>query len=362
MSKMNLKIVVSILLVFVNFDPSFGQEISCEYRIESSFGYLCIISIENPNGLNNFTEIKGTHLAGKNDDDVRYIYGYAQSSLNIPSIICDKFKFITRISLSSSGIEKIDEYSFKNCKNLRSLGIDTNNITKVDEKSFIQNLELQTLFMNSNPLSELPENVFANQHKLNNLVLYSNEFSDLPKNIFKSLINLNELWFRQNQLKSLRVEWFENLENIKTLYLEANQIEELPKNVFSSLKNLREIQLGNNTLKVIHSDSFGVLPNLTNVFIGNNQINAIDERFVDNTGVELLDMRGNLCANFIIYDSSSSKYQIRNALQTCFDNYKALFPGMNVVEIFFTKYFIFFNCYLNRNNDKSTRMCRWKFR
>jgi len=328
---MNLKIWVSILIFLINYQTIYGQILSCSYRNDTSYGYTCVLTIQNPNGLNNFTGINGTHLTGKSNNDVRHIYNdYRSNTINIPSIICETFQYATRIVLQSIGIQTVDEYSFKSCKNLLYLSLAGNKISKFDEKSFSEKLELQTVHVNNNQLTTLPANVFANQQKLKELWLYRNKITDLPENIFHSLTNLTILDMDNNQIKNLSSEWFKNLHKLYILYLFANQIEELPKNVFSSLKELTLISLGRNKLKVIHSDSFGISPNLTEVYFGDNQINAIDVRFIDNTGVQQLDMTNNSCANANIFDNSTSRQSMRNTLQTCFNNYKTLYPGMRL--------------------------------
>ena len=117
------------------------------------------------------------------------------------------------------------------------------------------------------------------------------------------------------------------LRNLTSLYLYSIQIEELPKDVFSSLKSLAWIRLDGNNLKVIHGDSFGILPNLTEVYLYNNQIDAIHEKFIDNTGVWRLDMRNNICVSII--ETSASREPMRSRLQKCFENYKILGSGEN---------------------------------
>lgn len=287
---------------------------------------MCNLIIQNPNGLNNFTEIDGTHLSGKGNNDVRTIESYSERTINIPSIICETFQYAIRIVLYKVEIQTIDEYSFKNCAKLSYLDLTENKITTIEEKSFINNIELESFYFWGNLLTTLPENVFEKQQKLKILWLTANKISDLPKNIFSSLTNLNRLDIQANQIKNLKVEWFENLEQLVSVYLHGNLIEELFTNIFNSTKKLERIWLHNNKLKVI--PSIGILPKLTLITLDANKINAIDSRLIDNTGVEELSMIGNQCANYIIFDNSTSRHSMRNELQTCFDNYEAMFSGM----------------------------------
>jgi len=325
---MKTEFIVLVLIIFISNHQSYGQVLNCDFLFYNTL-YTCNLTIVNPNGLNNFTGISGTHLTGMTDNDIERIYSPTGSnSTNVPSIICEKFKNVEYIYLLSMGIKKIDEHSFKNCKILFYLDLGFNQIDTIDEKSFSENTELHYLYLLYNELTSLPENVFLNQQKLVTLWFDYNRISNPPKNVFDPLENLRELDLRGNQIKNLKVRWFEKLENLKNLYLVSNQIEELPKNVFSPLKNMDLLDLYNNKLKTIHANSFGILPNLTTINMMFNFIDAVDERFIDNTGVISLNMQNNNCANVFIFDDSTSRETMRNDLQNCFNNYNILYPGI----------------------------------
>ena len=316
-----------ILIIFVNLHSSLGQFVSCSYRIFSNL-YSCDLTIQNPNGLNNFASIGGTHLSGMTDNDVRRILRVAGSNTtNFPSIICEKFQSVTRFDMSGINIQAIDEYSFKNCKKLQHLYLENNNIKKVDEKAFNENIDLLVLNFPFNQLSELSENVFKSLQKLVILDIGVNKISDLPQNIFSSLKRLHSLSLPSNQIKNLRIEWF--LENLNSLNLGGNLVEELPRNIFMSLKNLNRLHFYSNKFKVIHSGSFRGLSNLKTIDFDNNQIQAIDEEFIDHTGVERLDMINNFCVNQRIFDNSTTRMSMRLALQNCFKNFDDLLLGKN---------------------------------
>lgn len=331
---MKAELIVSVLIFIIRNQGSYSQALSCNYHNNSGFGYICELTIYNPNGFNNFTEINGTHLTGMTDSNVRFISSTWESdSINIPSIICEIFKNVTRIELISMGIKKIDEYSFKSCRNLIFLNLKENWISTIDEKSFSENTVLQTLYLLHNQLTSLPENLFSNQQNLQILWFDNNQISNPPKNVFDPLINLLELDWRRNQVKNITIEWFVKLENLKRLLLYSNEIEELPMNSFSSLKNLNFLGLDSNNIKIIHADSFGILPKLKGISFNDNLINAVDEKFIDNTGITYIYMDSNLCVNITIRNSSTSREEIIYALQNCFNNYLNL--GKNFT---FTKF------------------------
>ncbi|KAL7043464.1 hypothetical protein ACKWTF_001521 [Chironomus riparius] len=284
--------------------------------------YYCDLTIQNPNGLNNFTEIRGTHSPGRENEDVTSIIRTSSSiSTNFPSIICNTFPNVQTLKAWSIGIERIDEDSFKNCRNLDFLDLSGNRIFEIHEKSFSENKRLNSLLLMENILTTLPETIFLNQFNLGILVISSNNFTDLPLKIFATLKNLVKLDIGDCQLHQLRVEWFRNLLNLQILQLPSNQFEDFPHNVFNPIRELLELDLDFNQLKVIHSDWFGILPNFRILHLRANQINAVDERFIDNNDIVSLGMLNNLCLNDIITDFTSSKLEMRAALQTCFKNF-----------------------------------------
>ena len=320
---MSSKIVILILILSINFHAIVGQTVglSCSYGYFGEL-YRCALTIHNPNGLNNFATIGGTHLPGHDDSNVQSVFGVSGSiTANIPSIICNRFRNAQFIQLERLGIQRIDDYSFNQCNLLSGLYIGENQISYIDERAFNQNRELFDIDIGFNELSTLPENVFANQPRLEFLTLWHNRFTDLPNNIFKSLERLRVLNLRNNQIRTPRPEWFENLHQLGRLVLTENQLIDLPRNVFAPLTSPLYLWISNNNLTVIHAHSFGI-SNLNFVFwCEYNQIDAIDENLLDNTAIEALFLSGNICFNGEVIDSSPSRDVMRAELRPCFNNY-----------------------------------------
>ncbi|KAL7043456.1 hypothetical protein ACKWTF_001514 [Chironomus riparius] len=315
--KTGIKVSVFIFLTTV---CGIYSQLSCTYYDKQYYGYACNLTITNPTGLNNFKRISGRHLSGKTNNDVKYITSNSASFTTIvPSFICKTFKNLTSIELRSMGIQHVDENAFKDCHELQALDLYNNKISRIDEKAFENNQGLATLYLYQNQLSELPENVFLNQQNLITLWLDNNYFTSFPKKEFAPLNSLNNLDLRGNRIRNITDDSFENLKSIKYLYLQSTQIEELPKNVFRHLKSLSTLSLSYNKLKVIHS--LGFLPNLTEIELSDNQLQAVDEKLIDNTGVNRFSFGGNLCANFVITDNSASRALLRSGLQNCFNKY-----------------------------------------
>lgn len=264
---------LKFILYFVLFKV-ISAELNCTYLLTDGLGYTCSLKINNPNGLNNFTVINGTHLAGYSDENVSYISNDLESiSPNVPSIICNKFPNVHTILLRSSQIIKINDYSFRNCSNLVTLTFSNNSLTEIDENALIGNLKLEALHIEVNPISKFPPNLFRSQKLLTRLQLDSTNFQEFPNGIFSPLVNM-------------------------TLF-----------------------SLNRNKLLNISSIPFGSLPNLRIARFQNNQIKGIDEKFIDNTGVTSIDLRGNECINREINDTTATRSEMKQLLRTCFVNY-----------------------------------------
>lgn len=300
---MNSKFLL-ILIFWSSAGLVYGQNevLSCDYVVNSAFGYTCALTILNPNGLNNFNGISGTHLAGKTDLDVIAIMFYktGSNSTNFPSIICQKFPNLLRIVLNSFGLQSIDDYSFRSCKNLQYIQLRHNKINIIHENSFQNNPELLDIYLENNQISVIPEKLLLNLPKLKGLDFGRNKISSITPNIFNELISLEHLFLNENLLS------------------------DLPLNVFSSLKNMTLIYLYGNKFEIIHAYPFGVLPKLKSASLHSNKIYAIDEKFIDNTSINLIQMVGNICADKRIEDFPT-RYVLKAELKVCFDNYRTIF-------------------------------------
>ena len=130
---------------------------------------------------------------------------------------------------------------------------------------------------------------------------------------------MKNLYLNGNGINFLNSESFDGLQNLELFSLWGNEISDLPANAFVPLKNLQQLSLRNNRLTTIHSDSFGVHNNLTIVWLECNEMNAIDEKFIDNSALSYLDMGNNICSQSVL--EYSNKTEMKAELRKCFENY-----------------------------------------
>ncbi|XP_070508344.1 toll-like receptor 13 [Chironomus tepperi] len=297
----------------------------CLYVDHFKFGYTCRLSA-NVNLPENPSEIIGSHLPDKTDDDVVSIQKNKIVSLELlSSVICEKFKNVKIFNIPKSKITKIDGNAFKNCKNLQNLFLDENEILELPENLVTENIDLQHVSLMANNLTTLPENLFKNSQNLKHLSLMRNQINFLPENLFKNLPKLESIFLDNNQLTAINPAWLSDLENLKLLFMSENQISDLPKNVFKSLKNIDRIVMSGNNLTVIDSESFGMHNDLAYFDIRSNNVNAFDEKFFEIAPhVFVFDMTGNQCFSGRQLNVSGIFSEFKTQLGVCFDNFKAL--------------------------------------
>ncbi|CAG9798389.1 unnamed protein product [Chironomus riparius] len=272
--------LIFIFLVKLNSINGQDEMMQCRYYNHTNGLYSCDLTIYNPYGLNNFTAINGTHLSGKTDALVKYIFrDQIFVTPNIPSIICKQFQNLDYIDFQSSGIKKLDSSSFIDCK------------------------------------------------KITNIYLYNSQISQIGENTFKNCQNLIYIYLHFNKIRQLDEKSFNGASKVQHLYLNFNPIQNFPKNIFNPLTNLVNLHAYFTNLSVIHSNSFGVHLKLTGLYLHHNQIDAFDERIIDKTTVSIIDMTNNTCANKIINDTTMLRDSMRLAMKTCFLNYENLTMG-----------------------------------
>lgn len=303
-SKFSLVFLI-ISLIFIKIVKS--QSADCDYWTHEEYGYSCKLTLSN---ADESTQISGQHMRQKTDQDVKYIHTFYDGprSSKIPTNLCEKFKNVEGLFMSSMRIEVIDENLLKNCESLEISNLSWNKIKKLSKNAFASQLKLKSLDLSYNELTELDENLFANLTSLKNLKLDENKIKTLPSRIFTHLIDLEEL------------------------YLTGNEIQNLPNGIFSSLINLQKLFLNKNQLTTLHFSSFGdAVKKLTKFDIEHNEIKSIDERIIDNNPeLKFIGSVYNPCTTSgyeVIEGADTGKpvfgnYSIKSALKDCYSNYK----------------------------------------
>lgn len=289
-----LLIISSILTVVLSQEPT----LRCSYYIYGN-SYGCELTIDNPNGFNNFTEIEGIHLEGFTNVDIRRLSTSLRSaSTNVPSIICETFPNLIELQLYNIGLTEISDTTFTGCASLTELVLSSNRISSIGSNAFVELVAITLIDLSYNALTTLPENLFANQQNLSTLDLSVNQFESIPVTLFQPLENLRTLKMMNVNLSVINSQWFTSnvrlidlnlsnntisvsddsfvgLEGLHYLNLDFNAISEIPSQAFQPLQNLRQLLLTGNNISEVHENSFSQLRSLQILDIGGNPISEI---------------------------------------------------------------------------------------
>ena len=120
--------VVVLLILCGGLHLSHGEKLKCEFK-EWNFGYggtvySCDVKTSLDNSFNNMTidGFTGTHLANKNDNDVKVIYIYDINTKYIPANLGFLFHLTVLLVRNSSLIE-IKAENFHKMQNLEYLSL-----------------------------------------------------------------------------------------------------------------------------------------------------------------------------------------------------------------------------------------------
>ncbi|XP_037025156.1 leucine-rich repeat-containing protein 15-like isoform X4 [Bradysia coprophila] len=281
--------ICSLLTIAAAQDPS----LSCNYSSINQV-YRCDLSINNPNGFDNFTEIGGIHWEGFTDADVSLIAVDSGTTRNVPQIICATFPNIISFSMSGVQLTAINDDAFSGCSQIRRLYLYSNRINSISENAFVNLREVNYIGLDTNILTTLPENVFKNQRNLTDLSLSWNSLSELPTGIFRPLENLEYLSVGHNNISAVNREWFSTNSKLVFLYLPGNRINLTSDNFAHLQQSLEYLNLGSNGISDIPTGAFAGLANLIDLLLYNNNFREMHENsFADLGQLNYLDLRLN---------------------------------------------------------------------
>lgn len=257
-----------VLLISALLTVAAAQEpavLTCQYFF-SFDTYRCELTIYNPLGLDDFTEIGGIHLEGFSNANVTYIYRTAGFSPNVPSIVCNSFPNLLRVMFYNTGLSAITDSTFAECTQIVELDLYMNRINTISANAFANLPDLAYLYLESNELWTLPENLFANQQSLVLLDLNSNPLENIPTNFFRPLESLHTVYLGYANLAAVDPQWFTSNPLMDFLYLAGNRIA-LTANSFVGLERLTYLNLAQNSLNVIQPGTFAPLVNLHYLYL-----------------------------------------------------------------------------------------------
>lgn len=136
-----MKICAIVLLLVAVAEPSF---LSCSYTLYYN-EYERDLTINNPNGSNNFTGIGGVHLNEFANSDATNLIAIIREAIsyNEPSTICETFLNLVNINLYKVGLTEIGDGDVHELFNLIWISITSHRFLKTH---LLDSLALSGLF------------------------------------------------------------------------------------------------------------------------------------------------------------------------------------------------------------------------
>ncbi|XP_069830299.1 nephrocan-like [Dendropsophus ebraccatus] len=218
---------------------------------------------------------------------------------------------LQELVLFSSGIETIENNTFKALNNLKMLEVRNNKLTSVPRSL---PLRLEVLKLGGNSICSLNNQDFEGLTKLRVLEVQNNLINTLSFEVFSSLPNLQTLILNSNgmhtisgltrlpNLKYLSMEnnklfyehFFMHFPNLQSLRLAGNQFVRVPPQLPKSLFSLR---LERNHIRSLRARDLRQLENLSDLNLSGNQLSSADGLHVA-TNLTSLDLSKNHLSAF----------------------------------------------------------------
>lgn len=181
----------------------------------------------------------------------------SESIRKIRGAISDLNK-LHNLEFTGTNFTQLEEGTFDNMRNLKSLKIQLNNLESLNKEVFKGLQSLKRLLL-SGKLESVSENVFSYLSELETIEIIKNEMPLLPKGMFKfseSRVDslspqITTLILRNNKIKEINESTFEDLINIETLNIERNCLTKLKENMLIQNKKLRFLNLAYNYITAI---------------------------------------------------------------------------------------------------------------
>lgn len=166
--------IMKLVLVFtLLISAATSNILQCTYSVRDVWltkqvytcsGTFTLLS-DNPT----LTEVSGTHVSTRNNNDVKAIYIENQEVRFFPRDIEKYFPNVEVISIINGGIGVISRSAFGAYAALTQLQLDNNNIRLLGDDLFAANSRLKSISFSNNPISHVAYNVFDSLSSLSAL-------------------------------------------------------------------------------------------------------------------------------------------------------------------------------------------------
>lgn len=139
----------------------------------------------------------------------------------IPIGISDVLPNIIRLFIQFAKLTQLSRKSFRKMSKLRVISLTNNYIEHIDEDTFYEVPELKSLRINVNRLKSIPFNLLIHSVNLQYLVMNKNQIEELNSDIFRHCSLISSINLRDNALQKININ-LSNYSKLEEIYLENN--------------------------------------------------------------------------------------------------------------------------------------------
>lgn len=293
---MNFKLLLIFSLSLLTIASS--QSLFCNFQMLHN-SYTCMLTIDNPDGVDVFSGIHGFHMDGRTNDDVFSVNINAGITTIIPRVICDSFRNIRRFDSNRNvGIQRLTENALSSCTNLLTFTSFSNPVTEIHPNFLRNNVNLVGITFVGLLATSIPGQLFSTTPNLDFISIGISPFlRDLPVDLFRNTPRLNSLRLNHNGLTVWRPEWTQSSPHLNALHINDNQFSEMPRNAIN-LSNLTILWAGQNNYIVLDYLMFNDISKVSQFDISDSPVEAIDFNLIDMaTDLDRLSATGCKCVD-----------------------------------------------------------------
>ncbi|KAG5667850.1 hypothetical protein PVAND_015819 [Polypedilum vanderplanki] len=216
MKSLRVKFFIILYYCFMIFiHPTRSINLNCHFRVSAWWPGPTYYECEDTQSSIQTEEeaivtgVHGSHMSGKNNDDVKSFYSYRKIMLFFPKGLENYFKNLEIIGIVNEKLPKIEQNDLKPFYKLRVLYLDGNQIETLEPDLFKYNLNIEAINLSNNKIKYVDVSVFKHLVSLKTLWFennhcHSGKISDSATDVIKVIDDIRERCFVDKILNNLQ--------------------------------------------------------------------------------------------------------------------------------------------------------------
>lgn len=220
---------------------------------------------------------KGSHKLFYKNDNVQFLWIFqSKFPYSVPNGLGEVFKYITQLSIISSGLTTISMKNLKQFPYLENLDLSHNEIKEIPINLFEFNKDLKIILLNQNSIAIIKSGLLEGLKKLEEFCMEKNQLKFIPGDFLKFNKKIMKISFRDNDIKFIGHELLDGLQDLKYVNfdrvfdfgLNYDKENDDPDKLYEVIEEIKSLKMPMeiyqdyvNSLRKPHQNSSGSLQN-----------------------------------------------------------------------------------------------------